>query len=88
MLRITLVSMSDTEPNLRLEGRLVGPWVSELQVAVAELSARKAAVRLDLSGVHFVDAPGLALLQTLQGEGAVLLRVTPFVAELLRARPE
>lgn len=50
---------------MKLEGRMVGPWVGECKRAwlslQSSLSARKLA--LDLCGVTFVDESGLDLLR-------------------------
>ena len=50
---------------MKLEGRMVGPWVAECQRAwhalEPSLSAKKLA--LDLRGVNFVDESGVQLLQ-------------------------
>jgi anti-anti-sigma regulatory factor len=50
---------------MKLEGKMVGPWVTECRqtwtMLLSALSARKLA--LDLCGVTFVDESGLALLR-------------------------
>ena len=50
---------------MKLEGKMVGPWVTECRQAwttlLSTLSARK--LTLDLCGVTFVDEPGLRLLR-------------------------
>ncbi len=84
MLRITPLSTPTNVPYLRLEGRIVGPWVSELRNLVTEIVSQQTEVRLDLAAVQFVDLEGLTLLRTLQEQGAILQRATPFIEELLR----
>ncbi|MBI1349206.1 STAS domain-containing protein [bacterium] len=86
MLRITPVVAPDEPLCLRLEGRLVGPWVAELDAAVVAVSGR--AITLDLSRVQFVDGSGVALLQRLQNHGVVLQHPTCFIQELLRVRSD
>ncbi len=86
MLRITPIATNTGEPCLRLEGRLIGPWVEELERAVEATQSLPRGLHLDLSRVQFVDAQGVALLQRLQDHGVVLQRVTPFIEELLRSR--
>ena len=83
MLRITRV---DAEEGLfvRLEGRLVGPWVSELRSFIAAHSDG-AKCRLEIAGLEFVDRGGAALLIELRGAGAEIVSARPYVAELLRA---
>ncbi len=84
MLRIT--PLEDPEAGTRrliLEGRLMGPWVGELQTAVHDAVSGPGPVHLDLSGVHYADAEGLTLLHRLVDQGIVLREVSPFVQELL-----
>ena len=82
MLRIT-PAHDGPRPCLRLEGRLVGPWVAELASAIEQLGPVLPA--LDLANVQFVDGPGLDLLGALQHRGAVLVAVSPFVTQLLQS---
>jgi anti-anti-sigma regulatory factor len=76
MLRIT---PTDGERTLRLEGRLVEPWVGELLRAWREA----AGAGLDLSGVTFVDAAGAEALRQLREQGATIRGCSGFIAELL-----
>jgi ABC-type transporter Mla MlaB component len=87
MLRITRTEKAEAEINLIVEGRLVGAWVSELQTAAMEADSENTRVHLDLSGVHFVDALGLALLHRLLNQGIVLQGVSPFVQQLMKTSP-
>jgi len=50
---------------MRLEGRMVGPWVAECQRAwlALEPSLATKKLALDLCGVTFVDESGLELLR-------------------------
>jgi len=83
MLRITHTQGHDTISTLRLEGKLVGPWVMELARSCNELACSPDCLRLDLSAVTFVDGPGLALLRDLLGRGVTLAGCSGLVAELL-----
>ena len=65
MLRISVVSDSGQTIQFQLEGNLAGPWVEELRRLADEALSRKKAVSLDLGGVRFVDAQGVALLREL-----------------------
>jgi len=64
MLRIT-VQNGEKVQTIKLEGKVVGPWVEELertcQSVVRSLGARE--LHLDLRGVGFVDAKGRGLLR-------------------------
>lgn len=57
---------------LRLEGKLVGPWVHEAEVCWQRTLAdrRKSILRFDLSGVTMIDAAGKALLTAAHAQGA------------------
>ena len=81
MLRITSFT-EDSQPCLRLEGRLVGPWVAELSAAVETHGGPPP--RLDLVHVQFVDAAGLDLLADLRRRGVDIIAASPFVAQLLQ----
>ena len=65
---------------MRLEGKVVGPWVDECHRAWhairAELGSKK--IRLDVRGVTFMDDRGTALLQEIQQmSGAEVLADSP-----------
>lgn len=72
MLRIT----TQDEPRVvtfRLEGRLEGPWVRELEQCWRDTlagSAGKTLVRIDLSGVTFIGADGAWQLAAMHAQGA------------------
>jgi hypothetical protein len=59
MLRITRVEDTDGRTCLRLEGRVVGPWVAELAADCAA-AARAGGLTLDMAGVSFLDGTGCA----------------------------
>ena len=63
MLRISVASDSSQAIQFQLEGNLAGPWVEELRRLADEALSLKKAVSLDLGGVRFVDAQGVALLR-------------------------
>jgi ABC-type transporter Mla MlaB component len=83
MLRITHVASSDSVTTLKLEGKLMGPWVEELKQACDPFVDSAERLRLDLSAVSFVDAPGLRLLRELLVLGVSLAACSGLIAELL-----
>ena len=83
MLRITHTQGHDSVWTLRVEGKLLGPWVTELARTCNELPCPPNRLRLDLSAVTFVDRPGVALLRDLLARGATLAACSGLVAELL-----
>ena len=73
MLRIT-TSETGREVKFKLEGKLSGPWVSELQrcwQASTDIYKNKEIV-VELSGVTFVDTSGKQLLNTISCQGGKL----------------
>ena len=71
MMRITV----DDDPRVltfRLEGRLEGVWVEELEACLQSTLAQPSgpAVRVDLTGVTFVDAAGKRSLSGMHRRGA------------------
>jgi ABC-type transporter Mla MlaB component len=84
MLRITHTNDRDSVSTLRLEGKLLGPWVTELAWSCEEVLCSTDRLRLDLLAVTFVDGTGVMLLRDLLGRGVILSPCSPFVAQLLQ----
>lgn len=73
MLKIT-VHKTGGEVRLRVEGRLTGPWVGELErVWLAERPSDAGSVAVELTNVTFIGTDGKALLRRMWREGAVLV---------------
>ncbi len=91
MLRVT-TEEKDGEVRLRLEGRLAGPWVEEVErswrAALAALGSRRLVV--DLEEVAFVDAAGQELLAEMSRQGGRLSAGCPLmkyvISGITRAR--
>jgi anti-anti-sigma regulatory factor len=73
MLKITLEKNSRST-SLRVEGRLTGPWVDELERAWRAVPTDPADGRVvvDLTDVTFVGEEGKKLLEAMYGEGVRL----------------
>jgi hypothetical protein len=73
MLRIT-IDKNSRATTLRLEGRLTGPWVDELERTWHSVTSDPAngRVSVDLTDVTFVGEEGKALLEQMYGQGAKL----------------
>ncbi len=69
---------------LKLEGRVVGPWVEELRLICHSVLATGGGLTLDLSYVAFVDRNGVALLQQLMTGHVTVTNCSSFVAEQLK----
>jgi anti-anti-sigma regulatory factor len=92
MLRIT-VNQEPKAATLRLEGRVVGPWVDELDRAWRSLAASLGSKKLfvDLCGVTYMDTAGQRILADIhKGSSAKFLADSPmtkyFAAEAQRSK--
>ena len=84
MLRITHLPVAEPDLSLRLEGKLVGPWLDELRQTCQVSPDSPSVLSLDLSGVSFVDSAGAKYLCMLLDQGAQITSCSLFVAELLK----
>lgn len=84
MLRITTIQSEDAPTVLKLEGKLLEPWIGELDEACRRASVQAASTTLDLAGVSFIDAPGTIALRNLRRRGMRLVGCSPLVKELLK----
>jgi anti-anti-sigma regulatory factor len=82
MLRITRIPGTSTT-TLKVEGKLLAPWLDEFQTAVSNDSST-VPISLDLSGVTFVDTAGLEVLAAMIRRGLVVSSCSNFVAALLQ----
>jgi anti-anti-sigma regulatory factor len=83
MLRITTTDKGEVTV-FRLEGRLSGDWVDELEHFWTETnvgSARK--LQIDMTDVEFVDEEGKVLLERMLLEGAELHPGNPFMTSVV-----
>ena len=70
---------------LKLEGRLVQPFIELLERECSELLGVPGAVTLDLSSVTFVDRTGVESLKRLHRRGVVIRGCSDAVASILEA---
>ena len=70
MLRI-MIDEAPTAVTLRLEGKLIGPWVEEVEQCwqKAFLNLGHRTMMVDLSAVSFVDSAGQSLLERMHLAG-------------------
>ncbi len=90
MLRITIHDNAGFL-TFQLEGKLVGPWVRELEDCWQKTLAghARAAVRVDLTGITALDPAGKEVLAALHARGAEFVAagclMRAVVAEIARA---
>jgi len=83
MLRINHPDPSERAYTSHLEGRIMGPWVAELEQLGNQPSLSDGNLRLNLANVDFVDHSGAELLRRLKARGVILLDCPAYIlAEL------
>jgi len=84
MLRISVHDSPQTV-TFQLEGRLVGPWLRELETCWQDTvnQPRKPVLRIDLTEVTFVDAAGQACLAALYRQGAEFVAADCFTKAIV-----
>lgn len=85
MLKIDVAAKGTQRVTVRLEGRLVGPWVDEVRRTCEPFLGNGRGLTLDFSRVSFVDRDGVALCRRLRLGRATLRNCSPFVEEQLNA---
>ena len=90
MLRISRTTLPDHNglELLRLEGQVTGPWVEELRRVCADTLGKNGLggnyLVLDLAGVSFLDADGVALFRELAARRVLFTNSSAFIAEQLK----
>jgi len=71
MLRITIEKKQE-KAAMKLEGKLAGPWVDELERAWSSVSSDRPGdnIGVDIRGLMFIDDGGRKLLSRMCAEGA------------------
>ena len=84
MLRVT-VHENQESLTFQLEGRLAGPWVRELEECWQSTLAqkRKPILRVDLTGVTFIDDAGKTCLAAMHRQGAELVAADCLTREIV-----
>lgn len=84
MLRITAIR-NDSQTTLKLEGKLLEPWIEELRGAYTRAKSRSEQVVFNLADLTYADEASTRLLSSFVQGGVALVECSPFVTELLRA---
>ena len=82
MLRITRTTQNGSVL-LKLEGKLLAAWVSEVLEQIPGEMGGHHQLKLDLAQVSFIDAAGQELLRGLISRGANLSGCSSYLSELL-----
>ena len=81
MLRISIITDSDSTIRILLEGSLTGPWVGELRRLSEKALEDSKAVVLDLEKVRYVDLEGVALLRDLSQKSVAQQNCSAFIRQ-------
>ena len=84
MLKISITDQAEKVTTLRLEGRVIGPWVKELRKACDHVISQGRRVSLDVGEVTFMDREAVALLRRLNGNVLTLVNCPPLLTEQLK----
>jgi anti-anti-sigma regulatory factor len=83
MLRITEDSGGDQVITLKLEGKLVGTWIPELErICLYNRDEKKKTIVLDFSGVTFIHKEGVRTLERIIDERVHVINCSPFIESL------
>lgn len=85
MLRISVVQSLNQTVTLRVEGEVKGRWVEELRRSCEETLSQRIPLILDLAGLSFIDADGMALFRVLVSQQVIFINPSSFIAEQLGA---
>jgi ABC-type transporter Mla MlaB component len=88
MLKISPDGKANHWATLKVEGRVVGPWVSELRQVCELILSEGRKLKLDLTDVSFADADGVTLLAGFKSRGVTFTNCSPFVEEQLKGAIE
>ena len=83
MLMITRSEGSDLTQMFKVEGKLLGPWIGELESACVGPISIRSECSSTSPACTFVDAEGARLLKGLIRDGARVIACSGFVAEML-----
>lgn len=84
LLRITEIFDDGEEVVMKLEGKVVGVWVPDLEgICLFHRDEMNKVVVLDFSGVTFIEEKGLRMLQDLKDERVRIVNCSPFICSLL-----
>jgi len=84
VLRIDKVYENLFTVKLKLEGTLVGEWVSLLKEKILECLENNRKVLLDFSELRFIDEDGMEMLKRMPSEKIKITNCPKFIDELLK----
>lgn len=86
MLRITKIENNGAPVTLKLEGNVSDQWAALLEGECRLLLRHRKDLRLDFSGVNFMDASGVEVVKSLPRQHVQIINAPSFIQELLEKR--
>ena len=84
MLMITKIKHDTESLTLKLDGKIEGMYLHELEgICKCHLAERNLDVTLDFSGVTFIDERGLEMLLKIRDMRLKIVKCSPFIKTLL-----
>ena len=84
MLRITETSKDEKTVTLKLDGKMIGASVSDLEeLCLHHRNEKGKTVVLDFSGVTFIDNHGLRILKKIKDNRLIIVNYSLFIETLL-----
>ena len=84
MLKITETSEDEDTVTLKLDGKMVGSSVSDLEeLCLRHRNEKGKTVVLDFSGVTFIDNKGLTMLKKIKDNRVIMANYSLFIETLL-----
>lgn len=83
-LRITSIENNSSPVTLKLQGKIVGEWVSLLKQECLMSIRRKERVCLDFGEVTYIDPRGLRMIRNLPERRVTIINAPAFIGDLMR----
>ena len=86
MIRITTMADDGQNVRLKVEGRIVENWITEIKKVCTSLLAQKKMIFLDFSHVSFIDRQGVKVLQRVLSDRVEIIGASRLVHPMGRAQ--
>jgi anti-anti-sigma regulatory factor len=83
VLRITKITENGSPVILKLEGKILADWVNLLERECRSLIDQEKRVRLDFSGVSYMDLSGVEMMRQFPSGKVTIVNAPDFIADLL-----
>ena len=84
MLKITEINRTENEATLKLEGRVGGEWIKEVNDLCKKMFSEGFSLTLDLADVSFIERSAIPFFRELKSHEVVFINCSPFLGEQLK----